>query len=301
METEAVKFTAYNGSYSFESKDTTPEKNEELINKVANSGVDDKDHLAWELAELNYPLVTHMIQKYFGGYSDRDSLISDGIYALYRACMHVKENTPNKMFTTYACQYIYGGIINGVKTRDGVVKRSKIKGVETKAEECSLDNFGYDIEDVYHESQTDRMSSRSDGEFCRDFITDVKDYYIEKKDGHYSTFFSGTTGEILDGLMQFDSQADMVEKCGVSKQRIDQVKQSMFIYTLQTLRDCDDKDRDEMFNILYGGKYSVDNPPPLSGWRKEFWDLIFSTDEYKSHTAYKEEAKNLRKASENHA
>jgi hypothetical protein len=258
--------------------------------------MEDRDSLAWKLAELNYPLVIHMIKKYFSSFKDKGCLISDGLYALYRACKNVNAGTPNKMFTTYACQYIYGGIINGVKTRDGVVKRTKIKGVETKAEECSFDSVGYEhIEDSYHELESDRSLNRSDGEFCKNFLRDIQEYYTEKKAGHYSTFFGGTTEEILKGLMRFDSQTDMVEKCGVSKQRIDQVKQSMFIYTLQTLRDCNDKDRNELFGIIYNGKYSISNPPPLTGWRKEFWDLVFSTNAYKSHTAYKDEAKKLRK------
>jgi hypothetical protein len=281
--------------YTVKTEETTPEINEQLINEIAEASGDKKNELAWKLAQLNYPLVVHMIKTHFSSFKDRDCLLSDGILALHDACKNINTNTPNKMFTTYACRYIYGYIMKGLKSRDCVVKRTKFNGVETKAEEISIDSYGTDIEDTSIKSTESRILSLSDGEFCKDFLKDVKDYYIERKTGHYSTFFEGKTEDILDALMTLESQTDMVEKCGVSKQMIDQVKQSMYIYTLQAIRDCEQKDREELFDIIYGGKYSVDSPPPLKGWRKEFWDMVFDTDEYKSHTYFKKKAKELRK------
>lgn len=281
------------GKYYVYTETNTPEDNELLIKKVARSTGNEKETLAWELAEKNFPLIIHVINKYFSRVYDRDSMISDGTLALFKACKNVQENTPNKKFTTYVCKCISGKIIRGLKKRSSIVKQYKKDGVEHRPESMSLDAIDFDLEDK--DFHIEDVLIKSDGDYCGEFIDDVKKYYVERKTSKHQSFFDEKTENILEGLKSHDDTADIAKKYGMSKQRIDQIKQSMFIYAVQTLRDSSDDEKEKFFDVIYKGKYGVNNPPPLKGWRKDFWDLIFESKDYKTHTNYKKRLVEQRK------
>lgn len=280
-----MKQVKKDGQYHIYTEKSTPEENEILINKIAKAEGDEKEKLSWELTENNFPLIIHMITKYFSRVTDRDSMISDGTLALFESCKNIEANTPNKKFTTYVCKCICGKIIRGLKKRSNIVKDYTKNGIRHNVEGMSYDAIEFDIEDK--EFYNDYVISNSDGEYCGDFIKDIKDYYKERKTSKHHGFFDENTERILEGLKNNEEVAEISKKYNISKQRIDQIKQSMFIYAVQTLRDSSEKEVKNFFDVLYKGKYSFDNPPPLTGWRKDFWDMIFDTDKYKTHTNYK--------------
>ena len=255
------------------------EEREDLINKVALATGDEKKKYAWQLVKCNYPLVMHVIQKNFSSYDhDKDFMVSDGIIGLYKAVIRIREKTSNQMFACYAAKYIFGHVMKGLKDRKGIVHFPHNRFSERHSE-VSIDSMldvNSDRFEIPSEDLDESVFRESDTDFCDYFMNSVIKYYHDNKKSKYATFFSDGCMEVLDAIAKYNEYEKVCEACGRVKQRVEQIRQDVFVYIVQKLRDGDPQETREFFDVIYNGRYSLNNPPPLSGWRKKLWDRIMN-------------------------
>lgn len=278
--------------YTFNIKDLVDEsdvgedKNLELINSIVSAKTkEEKDTLAWQLTRINSPLIIHTVERYFKdmkGSPNWDDMLSDGMMGLFKACRKVKIVESNHIFASYAIKYIFGYIMNGSKRRSGQIRLPKAKESIIRHDEKSIDseeneNMKYSLQKALETRDTeDKILKKSDGEFCKLYFKSAKKHHNKKLKKYHrkmKTFYSKENIKILKGLGEHDV-AELSEIIGKHKQQIEMAKQYAFLYMVHYLKECEPKERKEFFNIVYGGTYSLKNPPPFKGWRKDIWDKV---------------------------
>ena len=79
--------------------------------------------------------------------------------------------------------------------------------------------------------------------------------------------------KILKALGKYDGD-DVPKAVGLFRQQIEATRRGAFVYMVQYIRAATPQYRDEFFEVVYGGKYNIENPPPFDGWRKKIWDEV---------------------------
>jgi len=255
-------------------KKVNPEENEKLINEIATAG-ENKDELAWKLAQNNYPLIPSIINKQFTSQIDQYSqMLSDGMVGLFKACKNVKEGTQNKVFACYASRYIFGHILDGVNERRSVIHYPRST---SRNNDVYLDTLSFETKEFSCEADQDNLLKKSDGDFCKTFLQDTMEAHENNKTDKRRAFFTDKCKQVMKSIATSESYDDLHKSIGVTKQRIEQIRQDIFSYMVQQLRDCSKKEQNEFFSVVFNGKYSVDNPPPFSAWRKRIWDNVMTS------------------------